>query len=204
MTILPTPQPISDPDVALLASISAAIMTDYIDPASDPWVGSPFAWIKTRPSRQVGAIGEQLVADWCAAKGLDVLRTGDAEADRIINGKQVEVKFSTLWAGGNYVFQQIRDQRYDIVVMLGLSPFMASCWVVPKAILRELPLKPGLSYQHGGRLGRDTMWLQFHSTNPPDWLNMTVKTTLITWSTSSTKTPSTSCSTTLTGSPSPN
>jgi len=171
VTILPTPQPIGDPDVALLATISATIMTDYVNPTQDPWAGSPFAWIKTRPSRQVGAIGEQLVAGWCAAKGLDVLRTRDAEADRVINGKRVEIKFSTRWASGAYVFQQIRDQRYDLVLLLGLSPFMASCWVVPKAIFLESPMKPGLTHQHGGRAGHDTMWLQFHSTNPPAWLS---------------------------------
>jgi len=170
VSILPSPQPISDPDVALLATISAAIMTDYVNPAQDPWVGSPFAWIRTRPSRQVGAIGEQLVAGWCAAKGLDVLRTGDAKADQVINGRRMEIKFSTLWAGGDYVFQQIRNQRYDSVVLLGVSPFMASCWVVPKPVLLEVPLKPGLAYQHGGRAGRDTTWLRFPSTNPPAWL----------------------------------
>ena len=39
-----------------------------------------------------GSIGEQLVAGWFAAKGLDVLRTGDSEADRVIDGKRVEIK----------------------------------------------------------------------------------------------------------------
>ncbi len=145
-------------------------MAAYIDPAQDPWAGSPFAWIKTRPSRQVGAIGEQLVAGWCAARGLDVVRTGDSEADRVINGKRVEIKFSMLWASGEYVFQQIRDQRYDYALLLGLSPFSASCWVVPKAVLLEQSSKPGLTPQHGGRAGRDTWWLRFPARSPVEWL----------------------------------
>ena len=90
-TRFPQPQPINDPDVVLLATISATLMPDYVNTTEDPWSASPFSWIKTRPSRQMGAIGEQLVAGRCAAKGLDVTRTGDVEADRVINGKRVEI-----------------------------------------------------------------------------------------------------------------
>jgi hypothetical protein len=164
-------QPITDPDVVLLATIATTLMPDYINPAEDPWAGSPFAWIKTRPSRQVGKIGEQLVAGWAAAKGLDVIRTGDSDADRVINGRRVEIKFSTLWAGGGYTFQQIRDQRYEVALFLGLSPFSASAWVVPKPVLMERPFRPGLSHQHGGRAGTDTVWLQFPVTRAPAWLS---------------------------------
>ena len=145
-------------------------MGDYIKPEEDPSAGRPFAWIKTRPSRQVGSIGEQLVTGWCAAKGFDVVRTGDSDADRIINGKRVEIKFSTLWASGDYVFQQIRDQRYDYVLLLGLSPFIASCWVIPKPVLMDDAPKVGLAYQHGGQAGRDTRWLRFRAEMPPSWL----------------------------------
>lgn len=171
MSIVGPSRPISDPDVALLASLSAALMGEYVKGADDPWLGSPFAWIKTRPSRQVGSIGEQLVAGWFAAKGLDVLRTGDSDADRVIDGKRVEIKFSTLWESGDYVFQQIRNQRYDVALLLGLSPFAGSCWVVPKPVLLEQPFKPGLAHQHGGQAGTDTVWLRFRADAPPAWLS---------------------------------
>lgn len=164
------PQPITDPDVMLLASIAATLMTDYVDPATDPWAGSPFAWIKTRPSRQVGKIGEQLVAGWAAAKGLDVTRAPNSDADRVINGKLIEIKFSTLWGQGGYKFQQIRDQRYEHAFFLGMSPFTASAWVVPKSVLMERPFRPGLSPQHGGQAGTDTAWLSFPAIVPPAWL----------------------------------
>lgn len=168
--VIGTPQPITDPDVVLLGTIATTLMADYVNPADDPWAGSPFAWIKTRPSRQVGKIGEQLVAGWAAAKGLDVVRAGDSDADRVINGWRVEIKFSTRWAGGGYTFQQIRDQRYDLALFLGLSPFAASAWVVPKSVLMERPFRPGLSHQHGGQAGTDTVWLQFPADSPPRWL----------------------------------
>jgi hypothetical protein len=170
MTAVVPSQPISDPEVRLLAAIGAGLMQDYVDPATDPWVGSPFAWIRTRPSRQRGAIGEQLIAGWAAAKGLDVLRTGDSDADRVINGRRIEIKFSTLWESGVYKFQQIRNQRYDTCLLLGLSPFTASCWVVPKAVLLEQPFRRGLSHQHGGAAGTDTVWLSFEADHPPRWL----------------------------------
>lgn len=173
MTSIPgaTPQPITDPDVALLATIAATLAADYVDPSRDPWAGSPFAWIRTRPSRQVGKIGEQLVAGWAAAKGLDVRRAGDAHADRIINGKRIEIKFSTLWASGVYKFQQIRDQRYDAVFLLGLSPFTAHAWLVPKNLLIGADVhREGLTGQHMGREGSDTLWLSFSPISPPGWL----------------------------------
>ena len=72
---------IGDADVRMLASFAATLEPDYVDlGAQQAWEGSPFAWIRSRPSRQKGKIGEQLVAGWCAAKGFDVVRSPDAEA----------------------------------------------------------------------------------------------------------------------------
>jgi len=145
---------IRDPEVALLAGIAAALEGDYADDGPDPWEGSPFAWIKTRPSRQIGAIGEQLVAGWCAAKGFDVTRSPSSEADRVISGQRVEIKFSTLWENGNYTFQQIRDQAYDYLFCLGVSPLDAHAWVLPKPLLAQHVI--GHLGQHTGSAGTDT------------------------------------------------
>ncbi len=160
---------IVDPDVKMLACIAGTLKNDYVlEGAANPWAGSPFAWIRWRPSRQVGKIGEQLVAGWCAAKGLDVVATGDAQADRVIAGRRVEIKFSTLWASGVYKLQQIRDQNYDYALCLGISPFDAHCWVIPKEILRKHVI--GHTPQHTGKKGTDTFWLSFQATDPPEWL----------------------------------
>ncbi len=158
---------ITDPDVGILAGIAGTLRSDYVkEGADDPWAGSPFAWIKTRPSRQIGKIGEQLVAGWCAAKGLDVTGAGDSEADRVIGGRRMEIKFSTLWESGTYTFQQIRDQDYEFAVCLGVSPFDANCWVVPKDIIRR-----HAPPQHGGKAGTDTRWLTFPAESPPAWIH---------------------------------
>ena len=61
---------ITDPDVLILASCAATLQSDYAEEDKE-WAGSPFAWIKTRPSRQIGVIGEKLVAGWLATKGFD-------------------------------------------------------------------------------------------------------------------------------------
>jgi hypothetical protein len=118
---------ISDPDVLILASCASTLEVDYAG-EDKAWAGSPFAWIKTRPSRQIGVIGEKVVSGWLAMKGFDVVRSPDSQADRIINGDRAEIEFSTLWRGGFYKFQQLRDQNYKFAVCLGISPFDAHCW----------------------------------------------------------------------------
>lgn len=160
---------ITDPDVRMLASIAATLKSDYVRPeAKDPWAESPFAWIRTQASRRIGKIGEQLVAGWCAAKGFDVVGSGDSDADRIINGRRVEIKCSTLWETGVFKFQQLRHQNYEYAICLGIAPFDASCWVISKGRLKRHVL--GHTPQHTGRGGTDTFWLSVTAEDPPAWL----------------------------------
>ena len=160
---------IVDVDVRMLAGIAATLEGDYAGSDAN-WIGSPFAWIKARPSRQVGAIGESLVAGWCAAKGFDVVRSPDTDADRVIAGKRIEIMYSSLWTDNAiFKFQQIRNQNYDYCFCLGISPFDAQAWLIPKpALVTVRP--PSLVHQHGGSRGTDTKWLSFTASAPPDWL----------------------------------
>ncbi len=162
--------PIEDPEVQALAAIAGTLKNDYIpEGANDPWEGSPTAWIlRVRSSRRRGKIGEQLVAGWCAARGLDVVSCADQEADRVIAGRRVEIKFSTLWESGVYTFQQIRDQNYDYAICLGVSPFDAHCWVVSKEVLQDHVI--GHTPQHTGKTGRDTFWFTVRPSATPPWL----------------------------------
>ena len=160
---------IRDPEVQRLASTSAAIKGDY-SRASGTWTGSPFEWILGCPSRQKGAIFEALVAGWCDAKGLNVSRTGDSDADRIIEGMRVEIKGSTLWKAGRYKFQQLRDQNYDCAICLGISPFDAHCWTIPKDEIMRRWRSGEISSQHGGSTGTDTAWIDVRPESPPKWI----------------------------------
>jgi hypothetical protein len=162
------PGQITDPEVQILAGVAGLIESDYAEPDEDPWAGSPFTWIRRCPSRQRGAIGEQLVAGWCAAKGLDVIRTRDSEADRVIQGHRVEIKFSTLWEKGIYKFQQVRDQDYEVLFCLGISPFDAHAWLLPKSVLLDYVI--GHTGQHTGAAGTDTAWITVVPGAAPAWM----------------------------------
>lgn len=130
------------------------------------WRGSPYQWLQKLPTIEREELGVGLFAGWCAMRELDVIRCPDNHADRIIEGQRVEIKFSTLWDNGNYVFQQIRDQNYDWLICLGVSPFDAHAWIFSK---RRIPFSR-LKHQHGGAQGRDTWWIAFKAGSPPHWM----------------------------------
>ena len=102
------------------------------------WAESPFAWIKFCSSRAQLTIGEKIVSSWLALHDFNIERSPDAEADRLIEGKRTLIKFSTLWRNGTYSFQQIRDEHYEIVLLFGISPNDAHCWVVSKSDIERL------------------------------------------------------------------
>lgn len=108
------------------------------------------------------------MAAWCAAKGFDVVRSPDSEADRIIEGYRFEIKFSTLWKAGVYKFQQIRDQRYDYLFALGISPHDAHAWILPKTILHQEVI--GRMGQHTGADATDTAWLSITLGDEHEWM----------------------------------
>ena len=136
-------------------------------PQEKIWDIAPFLWLYDYRGKERQKIGEQLIAGWCAARDLNVMRSPNSDADRIIEGKRVEIKFSTLWANGRYVFQQIRDQEYDYLLCMGISPFNVHAWIMRKS---ELPLEL-MPYQHGGSSGRDTRWMTVRPDSIPSRLN---------------------------------
>lgn len=154
-------------DFDLLATAANYIKPDF-DRENDEWEGSPFSWVRILPSASKGKLGKRLVYQWCAIKGLSVDRSPDSEADMLINGHRVEVKFSTLWKANIYKFQQIRDQNYEYIVCLGISPFEAHCWVIDKMMLHHYVI--GRLGQHTGAKGQDTSWITVNPNNPPAWL----------------------------------
>lgn len=149
-----------------LAQISLTLQQEYLQ-ENQAWNGSPFEWIThVRSSRKRGVIGEKIISMWLASYDFNVVRSPDTDADRIIENKRVEIKFSTLWETGSYTFQQIRDQNYDFAIMLGLSPHDAHCWVIKKdEIIRLWKIEHLIEGQHTGKAGVDTAWIHIQPDN---------------------------------------
>lgn len=157
-----------NPEFELIATAANFIRPEF-EKNSSNWLESPFAWVLGLPSGSKGKLGKRLVYQWCALKGLSIDGSPDSEADMLVNGHRVEIKFSTLWENGIYKFQQIRDQNYEYAVCLGISPFDAHCWVVSKKILKKHVI--GHLGQHTGSAGRETAWFAVNPNSPPDWLS---------------------------------
>lgn len=160
-----------DAEFEVLAAVASGLRDEH-QTSDDLWSLSPFRWIRSRPSRSRGAIGEKLVAGWCRAHEINVQRSPDSEADRILDGVRAEIKLSTLWKARVYKFQQIRDQDYDLLICLGLSPFEAHAWVFEKDwLVSKVGQVPGLRRQHGGASGQDTAWLSVSPADVHPWMN---------------------------------
>lgn len=159
----------ADNHFASFTRISQELSREYVKAADDPWHASPFGWIRQLPSRSRGAIGEKLVEAWAREVGFEVHRSSDSEADRVINGHRIEVKMSTLWDGGIFKFQQIRNQNYEHCFCLAIAPSYVSAWLLPKDLLLEKVI--GHMGQHTGAEGADTSWIGFPEGKPYEWMS---------------------------------
>ena len=161
---MPVGTVVTDEYLRSFIEVSNALSAEYAE-RLQPWIESPFAWILTLPSRTKGAVGEKIVADWLSANGCSVSKPPHSGCDRVVNGTNIEIKLSTLWEGGSYVFQQLRDQDYSFVFCIGISPQDVHAWVIPKAVAWDHSIP-----QHGGKEGKDTRWLSFQADSVPAWL----------------------------------
>jgi hypothetical protein len=150
----------------VFSSLSATVHSNYATSPTNPWAGSPFEWIHDAQSGRKGAVGKRLVRAWAEGEGLHVAGKSGRGHDFRASGNRVAVKLSLLWSDGRFVFQQIKDQSYDVVALLALEPQRARLWLVPKSVLWQRA-----EWQHTGREGQDTKWLHFHATMPPAWLS---------------------------------
>jgi hypothetical protein len=161
---MPVGTVVTDEYLKHFIDVTNSLSAEYAEQL-EGWTESPFAWILTLPSRSRGAVGEKIVAQWLTSNGCRVSRPLHSGCDRVVNGINMEIKFSTLWKSGGYTFQQLRDQDYSFVFCLGLSPNEVHAWLIPKEIAWN-----HATPQHGGKAGKDTKWLSFPANSPPPWL----------------------------------
>lgn len=159
----------SEPDLlsSFLAANDAAQEELGVADEVNKWMDSPFQWVMMLPSRSRGKAGEVLVTTWLRGLSYRVEKAQGSQYDRLLEGHSIEIKFSTLWKSGEYVFQQIRPaQEYEHVFALGISPSSVSAWLIPKAVAvaHSVP-------QHGGAAGKDTLWLRIRASSPPAWMD---------------------------------
>ncbi len=96
---------------------------------NNPWYNSPFEWVLDANRQQKSLIVSRLFETWCKHNGFSFEKLGDAEDLCIINGYQIAVKFCMLLDDGMYRFQPIRNDDYDYVLCIGISPEQAHGWV---------------------------------------------------------------------------
>lgn len=153
-------------DLAQATALAAQLEAETVRSGADPWVDSPFRWIRSLAPRTKGKVGEQMSARLVAARGVVVGEPQSPDADCVFDGAPVEVKTSTLWDTGTYRFQQIRPaQEWDVLWCLGISPQAVHCWAMPKAV--ALAHAVG---QHSGQGATETLWLEIDPASPAGWL----------------------------------
>lgn len=150
-------------DFQQLASAASYFRLDLESPEGE-WEDSPLAWVLDLPPAAKGKLGRQLINTWFSSKGFSVKQSPDKDANMIINGIPVATKFSTLWSGGIYKFQQIRDLDYLYLICFGISPLDAHCW-----IFRKEDVLNNAKVQHKGAKEGSEYWLSIDPENPPFW-----------------------------------
>ena len=159
------PQQNDAAEFQLLSASAKRFETDY---DVTRWAGSPFFWLLGLPIKTKGACYERIFSDWCTEKGLKVEPAQGTDADRVVGGKRTEIKGAMLSKAGTYVFNQIRDQNYEILLCMGMSPHDAHLWAIPKDEAMSRWASGQIKNQHAR--GKDTGILTVDPMNPPDWI----------------------------------
>lgn len=132
--------------------------------------------------RSRGARIEDIVACYLEARGFTIKESDSKDYDLEVNGKKVEIKGSLLSTGGTFIFNQIRDQDYDFLFLLGLTPYEgfqdddktykgAYVWVIPKNDYMVEWAAGNIIGQHGGKSAIETSMLNVGPEDTGDWLS---------------------------------
>lgn len=139
---IPAALSVHDPDAPAREQEEFALIAGDVARAQprvpDPWQDSPYTWFKRLPPARRGTTGQALVARWLAHCGVtSAPRHGDGDHDLVIDrpdGTQVraQLRVSTQWSEGDFVFQGVKPGTYDVLVLLGVAPHHVYLWAVPQ------------------------------------------------------------------------
>ena len=135
------------------------ISTHNLDPR---WKDPLFRDFKLLHPKTKGKVGEQIVESIYKKKGHRVLQPRSTQYDRIINGKRVEIKASTVTDGSSDHFSilQIReDYDYDQLLMLLCYFDHFRMYALDKNQISDLIKRDILKPQHGGKNGSRSNYL---------------------------------------------
>ena len=155
-------------DLDFFNARAAAYSAEY--PATREWRQSPFGWMLTLAPGTRGALARRMVEEWASSLNLPAYQeTEHGQRYVVVNSRRIQVKLSTLWQSGEYRFQQIRDQSYDYLLCLGLSPDDIHAWLIPKVEL--LSHLRGTAGQHTGAAADETFWIATAPSGGAPWLS---------------------------------
>ena len=112
------------------------------------YLNSPFKDIISLPPATKGKRYEQIVDHTMTRMGYDVQPNQTAEYDRVINGKRVEIKGSSLAADKNFKFHQIRlNDDYDQLLLICFWPLDCRMFILEKDDISKSKM---VTNDHGG------------------------------------------------------
>ncbi|MFV1949956.1 MAG: site-specific DNA-methyltransferase, partial [Anaerolineales bacterium] len=92
----------------------STVIRSTLQTQNDYWKDSPFEWVLQIPARRKSVLGKHLIESYLSRNNFIVSGTSNKFGVNIlVNGKIVSIKFSTLWEGGYYKLQQIRENNYE-------------------------------------------------------------------------------------------
>ena len=129
--------------------------------------GTDLNFVRSLSSSSFGAHGRRELLSFLFKHGF---KLGEKERGvpyhAMINGKEIVIKISTIWKGGkSYVFQQIKEDGWDYLLCLGISPEYDHLWIMSSEGIDKIP------GQHTGAGAKETKWIHISPEEmKPDYL----------------------------------
>jgi hypothetical protein len=114
---------------------AAATASTQIPSRLRQWpASSPFAWIVPLAPVSKGRAGLIMVTEMMRLNGYSVSKAKGIAQSVAANSGVVKVKLCLEWDAGTFVFEQIEDDNYAFLAMLGLRPHDAFLWLCAMAL----------------------------------------------------------------------